>query len=135
MTRHTALILTHQLDAEESLERSIALLDDLFSKLPFIADPGRTELPAVAPATALKEKLVLPRGQHGEELAATPAGDVHHLFDGQSWHTPEQCPPAPMDSNGATGWQWLYFNTLHNTDASTICYLWDIHALGARSAA
>ena len=135
MTRHTALILTHQLDAEESLERSIALLDDLFSKLPFIADPGRTELHAVAPATALKEKLVLPRGQHGEELAATPAGDVHHLFDGQSWHTPEQCPPAPMDSNGATGWQWLYFNTLHNTDATTICYLWDIHALGARSAA
>ena len=118
MTRHTALILTHQLDAEESLERSIALLDDLFSKLPFIPDPGRTELHAVAP-----------------ELAATPAGDVHHLFDGQSWHTPEQCPPAPMDSNGATGWQWLYFNTLHNTDASTICYLWDIHALGARSAA
>lgn len=129
MTRHTALIILEGQDIDAAITRSITLIDGLIEELPFSHDPSKTELYAVGDATTLKRKVELPHGKHSDGPAATDMGEMHHIWNAESWYTPEYCPPGPADNNGASPWQWLYYNVMHNAGPTALCFLWDVHPL------
>ncbi len=135
MNRCTVLIVTDGLELDAAISKSIGLMDELNDKLPFAHDPSKNELYAVGDGASLKDRIGLPHGKPGAGPAATYVGDLHYIWSDGRWYTPADCPPAPADHNDATGWQWLYYNVMHNSGPTTYCFLWDIYPLPLSEAA
>ncbi|WP_026817905.1 hypothetical protein [Arthrobacter castelli] len=133
MNRHSAMII---MDVDhgpgdaypglaDAARRSATLLDDLASDLSPVHDRSTTELVAIGPGGTIRREFDLPRSRPEYSPAGTPIGEIQHLFANGKWHTPEDCPPPPSDDNGATAWQWLFYNVMQEVDDSNLCFLWD----------
>jgi hypothetical protein len=133
MNRHTAMIIM-DVDAgpgdtlpglTDAAARSAGLLDDLVSSLPAIHDPSTTELVAVGAGETISREFDRPHHEPEYGPATTPIGEIHYLLADDTWYTPENCPPPPMDDNGASPWQWLFYYVMQEVDDTDMCFLWD----------
>ena len=143
MNRHTAMII---MDVDpgpgetlpaltEAATRSAGLLDRLVSDLAAVHDPSTTELVAVGPGQTIKREFDLPGDSPQYGPATTPLGEIQHLYKDGKWYTPQDCPPAPADNNGASPWQWLFYNLMQEVDETNMCFLWDFRPEARQGAA
>lgn len=144
MNRHTAMIImTVDSGPRDTLPgltdaatRSAGLLDGLVEQLSAVRDPSTTELVAVGPGETIKREFELPRHNPGYGPASTPIGEIQHLFKDGTWYSPDDCPPPPVDDdNGATAWQWLFYNVMREVNESNMCFLWDFRPTPRQGAA
>lgn len=136
MNRHSALIIiddvpdhtgeTSPLNA--ALKDSRNLVDDLFAGRTVLENPSMPDLAAVGTGETIKREFGLPHGDPEHGPAMTPLGEIHHLFKDGVWYTPNACPPAPPDDNGATPWQWLFYNVMLDIEDFAFCFIWDVYA-------
>ncbi|EMY35766.1 hypothetical protein D477_002461 [Arthrobacter crystallopoietes BAB-32] len=135
MERQTALIVIEGRFLDAAIHRSRKLVDGLVAELPYACQPPGDGLYAVGMAGSLRTKLPLPRDLARAGPYETASGPLHFIWAAGSWFQPETSPPPPIDANGATAWQWLHYNVLHDAEPSAVCLLWEIFPLEAAGAA
>ncbi|WP_309081176.1 hypothetical protein [Zhihengliuella sp.] len=106
----------------QSIDLAVRYREDLLLGLPVDAE----ELYAFGEAERIQEKIRPPRPTRSGDPAETSLGPVHAIWRDGGWLTPESCPPAPPEDNGATAWQWAHYNAVMEAPPRSYLVLWDL---------
>ena len=55
--------------------------------------------------------------------------DLAIVESGSRWLTPGSCPPAPLEGNGATEWQWAHYHAVLQAPKDSVMVLWDVYVV------
>ncbi len=124
--RASVLVVVDPQDQEQALRESLGWVEAFEEDCGLVMDHAATELYAVARAADLKEPLVPPRD-------TATAQDIDFICAGGRWYHPDDCPPCPPDTNGATAWAWTYYRVIMAAEDESLCTLWDLMPLPAVS--
>lgn len=126
------IIEDHALPA--AVEHGADLADDyrrVFAPGPAVA---RQELYAFGAAGRIQEKMCRPRRRGSGDVADTELGPVHAIWVAGRWLSPDSCPPAPPENNGATAWQWTHYDAVMGASPAAWLVLWDLELAGELAA-
>ncbi|MCO1339736.1 hypothetical protein BJH93_12665 [Kocuria polaris] len=126
MTRCSLLMIIEDHDLPAAVEHCADLADDYrrsFAPGPIVA---RQELYAFGAAGRIQEKMRPPRRRNSGDAADTVLGPVHAIWVSGHWLSPDSCPPAPAEDNGATAWQWTHYDAVTGASPAAWLVLWDL---------
>lgn len=122
--RATVLVVVPGSDQDQALRESMGWVAAFEEDCGLVMDRSATELYAVARAADLKRPLMPPR-------ETTPSLEIDFICVGGRWFHPDDCPPCPPDTNGATAWAWAYYQLIMGAEDDSLCTLWDLMPLPA----
>ncbi|GAA3674050.1 hypothetical protein GCM10023081_10500 [Arthrobacter ginkgonis] len=127
MPRSTLLLIIEGRPLRDSIRVSLELAEEYEGLYLGSVETLKSEPFAFGEAARIQQRIKLPRALADPGSSATSAGPLDAIWAAGLWTTPGTCPPAPPDSNGATGWQWAHYNAVMAAAPKDHFILWDLY--------